>query len=83
MRTAGPPSLSGHGVAVMDTWPVVRSPSDVLRLVVAAVLLVVLLLVQWLWGRALVDFTGELFAGLSAVPTWLVDVIVIVTASSR
>ena len=63
----------------MDTWPVVRSPSDVLRLVVAAVLLVVLLFVQWLWGRALVDFTGELFAGLGAVPTWLVDVIVIVT----
>jgi undecaprenyl-diphosphatase len=58
---------------------VVRSPSDVLRLVVAAVLLLALLFVQWLWGRALVDFTGELFAGLSAIPTWLVDVIAIVT----
>ena len=63
----------------MDTWPVVRSPSDVLRAVVAAVLLLALLFVQWLWGRALVDFAGELFTGLSAVPTWLVDVIVIVT----
>ena len=63
----------------MDTWPVVRSPSDVLRGVVAAVLLLALLFVQWLWGRALVDFTGELFTGLSAMPTWLVDVIVIVT----
>ena len=63
----------------MDTWPVVRSPSDVLRGVVAAVLLLALLFVQWLWGRALVDFTGELFTGLSAMPAWLVDVIVIVT----
>lgn len=63
----------------MNTWDVVRSPSDVLRAVVAAVLLLALLLVQWLWGRALVDFTGELFAGLAAIPTWLVDVIVIVT----
>ena len=63
----------------MDTWSVVRSPSDVLRAVVAAVLLLALLFVQWLWVRALVDFTGELLVGLSAVPTWLVDVIVIVT----
>ena len=63
----------------MDTWSVVRSPSDVLRAVVAAVLLLALLFVQWLWGHALVDFTGELLVGLSAVPAWLVDVIVIVT----
>ena len=63
----------------MDTCPVVRSPSDVLPAIVAAVLLLALLLVQWLWGRALVDFAGELFTGLSAVPTWMVDVIVVVT----
>ena len=55
----------------MDTWPVVRSPSDVLRAVVAAVLLLALLFVQWLWGRALVDFTGELFTGLPRCrPGW-------------
>jgi undecaprenyl-diphosphatase len=62
----------------MDTWIVVRSPSDVLRLVVATVLLVALLFVQWLWGRTLVDFGSELVSGLGSVPTWLVDVIVIV-----
>ncbi len=54
----------------------VRSPSDVLRLVVGAVLLLTLLLVQWLWGETLVTFAGELLAGLSALPSWLVGVVV-------
>ena len=56
----------------------VRSPSDVLRLVVGSAFLLLLLLVQWLWGRTLVEFAGELFAGLEAIPTWIVDVVVIV-----
>jgi glycosyltransferase 2 family protein len=55
---------------------VVRSPSDVLRFVVAAVLLLALLLVQWLWGETLVTFASELFQGLSALPSWIVGVVV-------
>jgi undecaprenyl-diphosphatase len=57
-----------------------RSPSDVLRLVVGAVLLLALLCVEWLWGETLVTFAGELFEGLSALPTWIVGVVV---ASTR
>ena len=45
----------------------------------AAVLLLVLLLVQWLWGDTLVTFTGELLQGLGALPTWLVNVVVVGT----
>jgi undecaprenyl-diphosphatase len=57
----------------------VRSPTDVLRLVVALVLLVVVLLLQWLVGDTLVDFAGRFTSGLGAVPSWLVDLIVVVT----
>lgn len=56
-----------------------RSPSDVLRLVVASVLLLVLLLVEWLFGETLTQFTTDLLRGLSAVPPWLLDGIVSVT----
>jgi len=38
----------------------VRSPADFLRLAVAAVVLVVLLLVEWLFGITLVVFTSDL-----------------------
>ena len=55
---------------------VVRSPSDVLRFVVATVLLLALLLVQWLWGETLVTFASELFQGLSALPSWIVGAVV-------
>ena len=58
---------------------VAQSPSDVLRLAVAAVLLLGLLLVQWLWGDTLITFAGNLLQGLDALPTWLVDVVVVGT----
>ena len=54
-----------------------RSPSDVLRLVVAVVLLLVLLLVQWLFGDTLVTFASDLLRGYQAIPHWIVDVLVI------
>jgi undecaprenyl-diphosphatase len=68
--------------AVVDEPLVViasRSPSDVLRLVVATVLLLVLLLVEWLFGETLTQFTTDLLSGLSAVPSWLLDGIVSIT----
>ena len=56
-----------------------RSPSDVLRLVVATALLLALLVVERLFGETLTQFTTDLLSGLSAVPSWLLDGIVSVT----
>ncbi len=56
-----------------------RSPSDILRLVVAAVVLVVLLIVQGLFGNTIVEFTADLLNGLAALPTWILDTLVIGT----
>ena len=57
----------------------VRSPADVLRLVVAAVLLVVLLIVSAVFGDTLVGFTADLLSGLSALPDWIAVVLVVGT----
>ena len=57
----------------------VRSPADVLRLIVAGVVLIVLLLVQWLFGEALVSFASELLEGFSAWPQWIVDTLAVGT----
>ncbi len=54
----------------------VRSPVDVLRLVTGVVLVVVVFLVDQLFGETLSAFAADLFAGLSAVPNWIVDVVV-------
>jgi undecaprenyl-diphosphatase len=57
----------------------VRSPADILRLVVAATILVVLLVVEWLFGDTLVTFASELLRGLDALPDWLLTSIVVGT----
>lgn len=57
----------------------VRSPADILRVVVAAVALVMLLLVEWLFGNALVTFVSDLMRGLDALPNWLLTAIVVGT----
>jgi undecaprenyl-diphosphatase len=62
-----------------DTSGVSRSPADVLRLVVALAVVLALLFVQWLFGDTLVTFTGDLLAGLSAIPTWILDIIIVGT----
>ena len=56
-----------------------RSPADVLRLVVAVVVALALVLVEWLFGDTLVAFASELLRGLQAVPGWIVDVVVVGT----
>jgi glycosyltransferase 2 family protein len=56
-----------------------RSPSDLLRLAVAAVLLAVMLLVQALFGDTLVTFAAQLLQGLDALPHWIVHTVVIGT----
>ena len=59
--------------------PIQRSPADILRLVVAAVLVLILLVVEWLFGDTLVAFASDLLRGLDAVPQWIIAVIVIGT----
>jgi undecaprenyl-diphosphatase len=56
-----------------------RSPSDLLRLVVAFLVLLGLMLLDWLAGDTLVTFVHDLLGGLNAVPTWILDGFVIVT----
>ena len=56
-----------------------RSPSDLLRLIVAFVVLLGLMLLDWLAGDTLVTFVHDLLSGLSAVPTWILDTFVIAT----
>jgi tRNA A-37 threonylcarbamoyl transferase component Bud32 len=56
-----------------------RSPSDVLRVVVAAVLVLVFVFVQWIFGDSLVRFIADLLRGLDAVPTWIADAIIVST----
>jgi len=54
-----------------------RQPSDVLRLVVAVVLILVLLLIEWLFGNTLITFASDLLRGFQAVPRWIVNVLVV------
>ena len=59
--------------------PIQRSPADILRLVVAAVVVLILLVVEWLFGDTLVAFASDLLRGLDAIPQWIIAVIVIGT----
>jgi undecaprenyl-diphosphatase len=55
-----------------------RSPCDVLRLVVATLLLVALIIAEVWFGETLVKFAHDLLRGLQAVPGWLLDTVVTV-----
>ncbi|HKA84682.1 MAG TPA: lipopolysaccharide kinase InaA family protein [Acidimicrobiales bacterium] len=80
MITDGPGTGDGGTVVVeAPAPPVERSPSDLLRLVVATVLLGVLLVVQALFGDTLVTFAAQLLEGLGALPHWIVQAVVVVT----
>ena len=59
--------------------PFERSPADVLRLVVAAAGVLIVLVVEWLFGDTLVAFMSDLLRGIDAVPTWIVEVVVLGT----
>ncbi len=50
-----------------------------MRLVVAAVVVLLILVVEWLFGDTLVTFASDLLRGLDALPQWIVDGIVIGT----
>jgi glycosyltransferase 2 family protein len=75
------PPVDGVPVTIVEapTPHATRSPADVLRLVVATVVLVLLLLVEWLFGDTLTSFFTELLSGLGALPRWIVDTVVVVS----
>jgi undecaprenyl-diphosphatase len=54
-----------------------RSPADVFRLVVASASLIVLLLIEWLFGDTLVTFASDLLRGYHAMPQWIVDTLAV------
>ena len=56
-----------------------RSPADVLRTVIAAAAVLCVLVVEWLFGDTLVAFTSDLLRGLDALPSWMVDAVVLAT----
>ena len=53
-----------------------RSPVDVLRLATALGMVAAVVVLDALFGETLVAFAAELFAGLSAVPGWIIDVVI-------
>jgi hypothetical protein len=78
----------GEGTRVIDakatdhvteaSVPVVRgSPVDVLRLITAASGVLVIVVIALLFGDTLTTFAAQLLTGLDAVPTWIVDVVVV------
>ncbi|MGH9217461.1 MAG: hypothetical protein ACRDZS_14480, partial [Acidimicrobiales bacterium] len=74
-------SAGGQGIVVVEAPApsVERSPSDLLRLVVAGVLLTVELVVQAVFGDTAVTFATDLLRGLDALPGWVVQTLVIAT----
>ena len=62
-----------------DAEAIERSPADVLRLGVGAVVLLAVVVLERLFGDTLVTFFAQLLAGLEALPGWVVGVVVIGT----
>ncbi len=54
-----------------------RSPADLLRFVVAAVVLFLIVVVELLIGEAAAGFVEDLFHGLDALPEWLLEGVVV------
>jgi len=54
-----------------------RAPSDVLRLVVAVVVLLVAVVIGWLFGRVIVDFEARLLQGFHSLPEWFGTALVV------
>ncbi|MET0662953.1 MAG: lipopolysaccharide kinase InaA family protein [Ilumatobacteraceae bacterium] len=70
---------SGRSSGDRSSQPIQHSPADILRLVVAGVVVLILLAVEWLFGDTLVAFASDLLRGLDAVPQWIIAAIVIGT----
>jgi undecaprenyl-diphosphatase len=54
-----------------------RSPVDVLRLAIGAALLLVILILDWVFGQQLAISLGDVFAGLASLPVWVTDTLIV------
>ena len=54
----------------------VRSPADILRFLVAAVAVVVVFLLAWLFGDSVVVFASDFLRGIDALPNWILTLLV-------
>ena len=59
--------------------PVERSPPTSCACSSRAAAILIVLAVEWLFGDALVAFMSDVLRGIDAVPTWIVDVVVVGT----
>jgi hypothetical protein len=55
-----------------------RAPTDVLRLAVAVVSLLVVVLVGALFDEAVVGFVADLIQGIETLPSWLVTAVIVI-----
>ena len=65
-------------IVAADPTRTTRAPSDVLRLVVGVIALVVVLLLGAFAGGTVVDAVADLVRGLDQLPSWLITVVVAV-----
>lgn len=56
-----------------------RSPVDVLRLAIGAVLLLGVLILDWVFGERLAVSLGDVFGGLSSLSPWIIDTLIVVS----
>src|SRR5256885_5544578 len=75
---AGARQGAGDAKVVPAPIPGVRSPADILRLGVAVTTLIVMLVVEWLFGGTVVGFAHDLLRGLDALSETFVTTVVIV-----
>jgi len=59
-----------------DAAPRVRSPADILRLMVAAAAVIVVLLMAWLFGDSVVVFASDFLRGTDALPNSILTLLV-------
>jgi len=73
--SGGPPG--GVVVIAEDPTMATRAPSDVLRLVIAVLVLLVVTLLGVFFGDGIVAFTSDLLRGLDQIPSWLMSTIAV------
>ncbi|WP_421118442.1 phosphotransferase [Aquihabitans daechungensis] len=68
-------TVDGVEIFANDAGRVTQAPSDVLRMAVAVVTLLVVTLLGVLFGETMVEFTADLLRGLDRLPSWLLTAV--------
>lgn len=69
--------VDGVEIVASSEERVTQAPSDVLRLAVALVALIVVALLGALFGETMVDFVADLLRGLDQVPSWFLTALAV------